>query len=564
MQNLTKISQQEFDPLPKILCLDIECFDGSVEVLTSDGFVRFDELKGQRIGQYNEDGTVDFVKPTRIIKKYYEGKFVNFSTRRGTIKATENHTMVTRSCRSGKIVKWLAKDAPRTGITVFGGKLPGIDRKITPLERLAIALQADGHILDVKKRRIPELGGGVFARWSVGLRKERKIARLRWILKESNTRYKEYTVSRKSGKKDTIFNIYTTPSITKRLRDFLRLERSCIDMIDEFTKWDGSVSSRDGQKSYNSNSLDNIKFVQEVATLCGVTATYTTNNSGYKLTISSSNTGNIRSVSRKVEYGTQMVYCVEVPSHMIVVKGGQQTLVTGNCSPSLIWAYSLWNANAVKVERDPTIMSISWQWVGTNKTENFCLRDMSEEELAKKVWGLYNEADYVLGHNSNKFDNKMVNAMFMRYDLTPPSPYKQIDTLQVARSVARFNSNKLDNLGHILTGEGKTETTYKDLWYDCLVKNDKKSWAKMVEYNNRDVDITVALYKKLRPWIKNHPNIGDHTGIDGICPKCGSDNIRKDGSYRKRSGRVQRYKCLHCGGWSSEASVKRGGRLVNV
>lgn len=166
-------------------------------------------------------------------------------------------------------------------------------------------------------------------------------------------------------------------------------------------------------------------------------------------------------------------------------------------------------------------------------------------------------------HNCN-FDTKMINALFMRYDLTPPSPYKQIDTLKVARSVARFNSNRLDSLGKLLLGEGKTETTYKDLWYDCLIKNDKKSWKLMAEYNNRDVDVTVALYKKLRPWIHNHPNIGDHTGIDGICPKCGSDNIRKDGSYRKRSGRVQRYKCLHCGGWSSEASVKKEGRLVNV
>lgn len=564
MQNLTKISQQEFDPLPKILCLDIECFDGSVEVLTSDGFVRFDELKDQRVGQYNEDGTIDFVKPTRIIKKYYSGRFVNFATKRGTIKTTENHTMVTRSCKGNKIVKWLAKSAPRTGKTMFGGELPGVNRKITPLERLAIALQADGHLIDIKRRRIPELKGGVFAKWSVGLRKERKISRLRWILDESKTRYKEYVITRKSGKKDTIFNIYTTPGITKSLRDFLNLERSCNDMLDEFTKWGGSVSKRDGCRSYNSNDLDNIKFVQEVATLCGVTATYVTNNGGYKLSISSSNTGDIRSIRRSNEYGGQMVYCVEVPSHMIVVKGGQQTLVTGNCSPSLIWAYSLWNANAVKVERDPTIMSISWQWVDMDKTRNLNLSSMSEEELARHIWDLYNQADYVLGHNSNKFDNKMINALFMRYDLTPPSPYKQIDTLQAARSVARFNSNRLDSLGKLLLGEGKTETTYKELWYDCLVKNDKKSWDQMVEYNNRDVDVTVALYKKLRPWIKNHPNIGDHTGIDGICPKCGSDNIRKDGSYRKRSGRVQRYKCLHCGGWSSEASVKKEGRLVNV
>ncbi len=564
MQNLTKISQQEFDPLPKILCLDIECFDGGVEVLTREGFIRFDEYQGQDVAQYNEDGTVEFVSPVNVIKKPYSGKMIDFTTRRGTITTTARHTMVTRAQRGGRIRRWEAQNAPRTDITMFGGEIKGIDRILSPRERLAIALQADGHIVDVRKRHKGEQAGKVTTLWQVAFRKERKIERMKWILAETGITYGLYTYRRKTGQTDTIFRFHTDTGITKTLSDSLDLNRACMDMLEEFTKWGGSVSTRDAQWSYNSHNLNNTMFVQSVATLCGRTATYVANNGGWKLSISKSNTGDIRSVQRSEKTFDGTVYCVEVPSHMIIVKGGQQTLVTGNCSPSLIWAYSLWNANAVKVERDPTIMSISWQWVGTNKTENFCLRDMSEEELANKVWDLYNEADYVLGHNSNKFDNKMVNAMFMRYDLTPPSPYKQIDTLQVARSVARFNSNKLDNLGHILTGEGKTDITYKDLWYDCLVKNDKKSWAKMIEYNNRDVDVTVALYKKLRPWIKNHPNIGDHTGIDGICPKCGSDNIRKDGSYRKRSGRVQRYKCLHCGGWSSEASVKKEGRLVNV
>lgn len=233
-------------------------------------------------------------------------------------------------------------------------------------------------------------------------------------------------------------------------------------------------------------------------------------------------------------------------------------------SATLGWTYGLWKTNVLKVERDPEIMCFSYQWFGEKDIYHVSQRDMSEKKVVKKLWDLFDEADILVAHNGRRFDQKVSNAMFIRHHLTPPSPYKTVDTLQVARSVARFNSNSLDSLGKLLLGEGKTESTYADVWYNCLIKNDKEAWATMEKYNNKDVEVLAGLYAELRPWIHNHPNIGDHTGIDGICPKCGSDNIRKDGSYRKRSGRVQRYKCLHCGGWSSEASVKKEGRLVNV
>lgn len=117
----SKNKYKSFEREAKVLFWDAECFVGSTEVLTQDGFVRFDKLKDEKVAQYHEDGTITFVKPTRKIEKHYNGNVVDFKSSMGTITATENHTMVARSTSSGKIFTYLAKESPNTGITMYAG-----------------------------------------------------------------------------------------------------------------------------------------------------------------------------------------------------------------------------------------------------------------------------------------------------------------------------------------------------------------------------------------------------------------------------------------------------------
>lgn len=239
-------------------------------------------------------------------------------------------------------------------------------------------------------------------------------------------------------------------------------------------------------------------------------------------------------------------------------------------SPTLAWTYGLYKTNVIKVEQNPSIMSISWRWYGEDVTHHESLatiprkgRTNANLALVKLIRGLFDEADIVVAHNANRFDNKVAVASFLRYGLTPPSPYKTVDTLAVARSVARFNSNSLNSLGEILGLGSKTQVTHSDLWYKCLA-GDKKAWDQMREYNNQDVDLLYAIYERLRPYIKNHPNIGDLAQIDGVCPKCGSDKLERRGFNMRRNGKVQRYQCKSCGGWTNEAKLNTRGRLVNA
>ena len=239
-------------------------------------------------------------------------------------------------------------------------------------------------------------------------------------------------------------------------------------------------------------------------------------------------------------------------------------------TPTLGWTYGLYKTNVIKVEQNPSIMSISWRWYGENITKHESLATIPRKRgtdanlaLVKLIHSLFDEADVVVAHNANRFDNKVATASFLRYNLAPPSPYKTIDTLAVARNVARFNSNSLNSLGELFGLGSKTKITHGDLWYDCLTGSGK-AWKQLKEYNNQDVDLLYAIYERLRPYIKNHPNLGDITQVDGVCPKCGSSNLERRGFNMRRNGKVQRFQCKSCGGWCSEATLRTtGGRLVN-
>lgn len=239
-------------------------------------------------------------------------------------------------------------------------------------------------------------------------------------------------------------------------------------------------------------------------------------------------------------------------------------------TPTLGWTYGLYKTNVIKVEQNPSIMSISWRWYGENITKHESLATIPRKRgtsanlaLVKLIHSLFNEADIVVAHNANRFDNKVATASFLRYNLAPPSPYKTVDTLAVARNVARFNSNSLNSLGELFGLGSKTKITHGDLWYDCLTGSGK-AWKQLKEYNNQDVDLLYAIYERLRPYIKNHPNLGDITQVDGVCPKCGSSNLERRGFNMRRNGKVQRYQCRVCGGWTNESKLNKKGRLVNA
>lgn len=223
-------------------------------------------------------------------------------------------------------------------------------------------------------------------------------------------------------------------------------------------------------------------------------------------------------------------------------------------SPLKAYVWSRWKQNIYLDQTISEWFMICWsaKWLGSNKILSECVspEEIQKEDdtrIVKKLWSLIDEADIVIAHNGKKFDVPKMNARFILAGLPPTSSYMQIDTKEVASKQFNFSSNKLDALAGYFNIEHKDDTDF-NLWVDCL-KGDQNSLDYMRKYNEKDVTILEKVYLKLRPWIKNHPNVALYIESDNmICPTCGSDNLEEDNSfYYTSANKYKTMRCKNCG-----------------
>jgi len=235
-------------------------------------------------------------------------------------------------------------------------------------------------------------------------------------------------------------------------------------------------------------------------------------------------------------------------------------------TPILGYTYGLYDTNVIEIVRESYIMCFSYRWLGENKTYNIALTDFparyklnphDDIDVVKALHKLLDEADIVVAHNANRFDNKVSTGRFLTHNLLPPSPYFTVDTLTVARGKAKFSSNALDKLGQHLEIGRKTKVKHSDLWKAC-VDGDRKAWAKMVKYCNQDVDLLHKLYLRLRPYINNHPNLANISQRPDSCPRCGGTHLQSKGVRHTAVGSYRRFICKNCGAYVRERTQEKG------
>jgi hypothetical protein len=73
---------------------------------------------------------------------------------------------------------------------------------------------------------------------------------------------------------------------------------------------------------------------------------------------------------------------------------------------------------------------------------------------------------------------------FLKNGLEPIDEKKYFDTKVASKSKFRFNSNKLDDIGHYLGLGRKINTGGFELWKGCLA-GDMKAWDHMIKYNKQ-------------------------------------------------------------------------------
>lgn len=201
------------------------------------------------------------------------------------------------------------------------------------------------------------------------------------------------------------------------------------------------------------------------------------------------------------------------------------------------------------------------KWLGDDKVIFKRWKKGKPVSLLEPIHRLLNEAHIVVHFNGKKFDIPTLNKEFIVHGLMPPAPYKQVDCLQTLWETFRFPANKMDYIAKTLGIGEKVRHAGPQLWIDCMADKEE-AWKNMEEYNKHDVYLLEKLYIRFLPWIKSHPNVSAFLGIEA-CPKCGSEELKRNGMHLAQVLKYERYQCGACHSWFrgtktvTDRSVKR-------
>jgi len=221
--------------------------------------------------------------------------------------------------------------------------------------------------------------------------------------------------------------------------------------------------------------------------------------------------------------------------------------------PIIASVWKLWDNNVGlnMIEKDWHVLSWAAKWYDSDEVLYEDQRDAKDFEddkkILKSIWKLLDAADIVIGQNSKKFDVKKLNARFIMHGMKPPSSFRQIDTLLIAKRHFSFTSNKLEYMTDKLCTKYKKSGHAKfpgfKLWSECM-KGNVEAFQEMEDYNKLDVLSLEELYEILIPW---DDSINFSIYFDEDVCSCGSTDFKKSGFYFTNASKFQKYKCTNCG-----------------
>lgn len=205
-----------------------------------------------------------------------------------------------------------------------------------------------------------------------------------------------------------------------------------------------------------------------------------------------------------------------------------------------------------QIKHDWSLLSWAAKWSDDDKIMYMDQRNAkdidNDKNILKGIWELLDQAQIVVGQNSKSFDIKKLNAKFIERGLPPPSSYRQIDTLRVAKKHFSFTSFKLEYMAEKLCKKYKKEKHAKfsgfEMWKECLAGN-KDAWNEMEKYNKIDVLVLEELYEKLKSW-DNSINFNVYNSEETTTCKCGSNKFKRNGYAYTNCAKYQRWKCTSC------------------
>lgn len=226
--------------------------------------------------------------------------------------------------------------------------------------------------------------------------------------------------------------------------------------------------------------------------------------------------------------------------------------------PALGYFWRMYDEN-ISLEQmiEPSnILSVGWKWAGDRPPVRYAdvwpVRSKTgRQRMLEWVHTAMSKADAICTFNGKRFDVPKLTGEFAVGGFPPLPPVAHIDVYQTTRKMG-FTSNKLAHVAPLLGCGNKITTGGFRLWREYM-EGDSKARTSMQRYNARDVLVLERVYKKVRPFITNHPYLGE---ARNLCPTCGSGNVQHRGRMRTRVFWTERLHCQACGAWAKGKSTK--------
>lgn len=418
----------------KIYILD-ECFSGDAEVLTDEGFKAFKDLKKtEKIAQYNEDGTIEFVKPTRFINRHHEGSMVklwihtkpSFSYTGDSdepryepkpddkyILMTPNHIqpVVTTERGNRKILKNTISSTDfcyKTEVIVSG---KGVDTKYSfnEFDEVFIAMKVRGISSDYQNWKIPFLSHfdidesnfqnqfeAILKSLSIPYEVTEGPVDIRNCPLKANAKFVEFRTAE------------PMPENLNELIDISRLnEDYAFTVLHKIIEWDLNLAVYPLENSrvkgiiYPNDDNDVLNFVSSIAPLCGLGANIIPSKK--EIYLKEKETKPSKSFLKQLIPYSGEVYCVEVPSHMIIVRAKGYVFVSGNCH---LTSPSAWGAWLKLLEEPPATAINIFATTNPEKVPNTILSRVQRYDftnIPRKQ--IYDRLKYIAGKEEINIDD---------------------------------------------------------------------------------------------------------------------------------------------------------------
>lgn len=320
------------------------CLDKDTEYFNGERWKKINEYKaGERVLQYNEDGTATLEYPERYIKQQCD-RMYSFQSKAIDMVATGNHDLVYITSK-GNICKKQIKDVIKMHnnskhgfngkiITSFNYSGKGIDLTDEQLKVMVMVI-CDGTFRNINTRQC-----------CVNVKKNRKIERARTLLNDAKIEYIENT--NKLGY--TRFYFKAPIPVKVFPKEWYSATNSQLKVIiSECVNWDGAL--RKSGYSFSSNVKENADFIQFAVSSTGYRANIETydrigfgkgkyKKKSLEYTVNFSKRANTlvgflnpREKKQFEEFTTKdgYCYCFTMPSGMLVVRRNDKIMITGNC-----------------------------------------------------------------------------------------------------------------------------------------------------------------------------------------------------------------------------------------